>query len=90
MFIQVLSKITSESLLSLYPIFVKKIGISSTLQLWSRLITYVAIAACFVDCGNEDILLHAGLLPLPASENFNVCRNRCTTGLADGAGMPAI
>jgi drug/metabolite transporter (DMT)-like permease len=49
MFIQVLSKITSESLLSLYPIFVKKIGISSTLQLWSRLITYVAISAFFVD-----------------------------------------
>lgn len=49
MFIQVLSKITSESLLSLYPIFVKKIGISTTLQLWSRVITYVAISACFVD-----------------------------------------
>ena len=49
MFIQVLSKITSESLLSLYPIFVKKIGISSTLQLWSRVITYVAISAFFVD-----------------------------------------
>ena len=36
-------------MLSLYPIFVKKIGISSTLQLWSRVITYVAISAFFVD-----------------------------------------
>jgi len=49
MLLQILAKLTSESLLSLYPIFVKKIGISSDLQLWSRLITYVAIAALFVD-----------------------------------------
>ncbi len=45
----ILAKLSSESLLSLYPIFVKKIGISSTLQLWTRLITYVAISALFVD-----------------------------------------
>lgn len=49
MLLEILAKLTSESLLSLYPIFVKKIGISSNLQLWSRLITYVAIAALFVD-----------------------------------------
>ncbi len=49
MLLQILSKLTSESLLSLYPIFVKKIGISPVLQLWSRLVTYVLIAMCFVD-----------------------------------------
>ena len=45
----IFAKLSSESLLSLYPIFVKKIGISNTLQLWTRLITYVAISALFVD-----------------------------------------
>jgi len=35
--------------LSLYPIFVKKIGISSSLQLWTRLITYVLISVFFVN-----------------------------------------
>ncbi len=45
----VIAKLGSESLLSLYPIFVKKIGISSTLQLWTRLITYVGISSLFVD-----------------------------------------
>lgn len=45
----IFAKLSSESLLSLYPIFVKKIGISNTLQLWTRLITYVAISSIFVD-----------------------------------------
>lgn len=49
MIIPILSKLASESLLSLYPIFVKKIGISMPLQLWTRLITYVAMSAIFVD-----------------------------------------
>lgn len=49
MLIPVISKLVSESLLSLYPIFVKKIGISMTLQMWTRTISYVAIAAIFVD-----------------------------------------
>ena len=49
MIIPILSKLASESLLSLYPIFVKKIGISMPLQLWTRLITYVAMASVFVD-----------------------------------------
>jgi drug/metabolite transporter (DMT)-like permease len=51
MLLEILSKLTSESLLSLYPIFVKKIGISNSLQLWTRLITYVAISAFFVNWG---------------------------------------
>jgi drug/metabolite transporter (DMT)-like permease len=49
MFLEILSKLASESLLSLYPIFVKKIGISSSLQLWTRLITYVLISVFFVN-----------------------------------------
>ena len=49
MFLEVVSKLISESLLSLYPIFVKKIGISSSLQLWTRLTTYVLIATFFVN-----------------------------------------
>jgi drug/metabolite transporter (DMT)-like permease len=49
MLLEILAKLVSESLLSLYPIFVKKIGISNILQLWTRLITYVVIAAAFVD-----------------------------------------
>jgi drug/metabolite transporter (DMT)-like permease len=49
MILEIVSKLTSESLLSLYPIFVKKIGISSSLQLWTRLITYVFISIFFVN-----------------------------------------
>lgn len=49
MFLEILSKLGSESLLSLYPIFVKKIGISSSLQLWTRLITYVLISVFFIN-----------------------------------------
>jgi drug/metabolite transporter (DMT)-like permease len=49
MLIPIAAKLTSESLLSLYPIFVKKIGISMTLQMWTRTISYVLIAAVFVD-----------------------------------------
>jgi drug/metabolite transporter (DMT)-like permease len=39
----------SESLLSLYPIFVKKINLSLIHQVWARLLAYVAMAAIFVD-----------------------------------------
>jgi drug/metabolite transporter (DMT)-like permease len=49
MFLEIVSKLVSESLLSLYPIFVKKIGISSSLQLWTRVTTYVSIAIFFVN-----------------------------------------
>lgn len=49
MFLEIVSKLVSESLLSLYPIFVKKIGISSSLQLWTRLTTYVLITIFFVN-----------------------------------------
>lgn len=49
MLIPIVSKLLSESLLSLYPIFVKKIGISMPLQMWTRLIAYVAISLIFID-----------------------------------------
>lgn len=49
MLLPILSKLLSESLLSLYPIFVKKIGISMPLQMWTRLIAYVSISLIFID-----------------------------------------
>lgn len=49
MLLPIASKLVSESLLSLYPIFVKKIGISMPLQMWTRLIAYVAISLIFID-----------------------------------------
>lgn len=49
MYIEIISKILSESLLSLYPIFVKYINISIGLQIWSRFITYFFISSFFID-----------------------------------------
>jgi drug/metabolite transporter (DMT)-like permease len=45
----VLSKVVSESLLSLYPVFVKNIGLAMDLQLWSRCFSYAVISAMFID-----------------------------------------
>lgn len=47
--IPVYSKLISESLLSFYPIFVKKINLSIDLQLWTRLITYVIMSLFFIN-----------------------------------------
>jgi drug/metabolite transporter (DMT)-like permease len=47
--IPIYSKLISESLLSLYPVFVKKINLSIDLQLWTRLITYVLISLFFIN-----------------------------------------
>lgn len=49
MYIEVISKICSEALLSLYPVFVKNINIPMHLQLWSRFITYIVITCFFID-----------------------------------------
>jgi drug/metabolite transporter (DMT)-like permease len=49
MILPILSKLVSESLLSLYPIFVKKIGLTMQLQMWTRMLAYVAISALFVN-----------------------------------------
>ena len=45
----ILSKITAESLLSLYPVFVKFIPVSLPLQMWSRFCSYILISFLFID-----------------------------------------
>jgi drug/metabolite transporter (DMT)-like permease len=47
--IEILLKLISESLLSIYPTFVKKINIPFDFQLWSRMVTYLFISIFFVD-----------------------------------------
>ena len=43
------AKITSETLLSMYPEFVKQSSLSIPLQLWSRFFAYSAVSFLFVD-----------------------------------------
>ena len=43
------SKILAESLLSLYPVFVKNIPVAFNLQMWSRFFAYVAVSGLFID-----------------------------------------
>ena len=47
--IPIYSKLVSESLLSLYPVFVKKISLPIDLQLFTRLIAYVVISLFFIN-----------------------------------------
>jgi drug/metabolite transporter (DMT)-like permease len=47
--IAVVSKLLAESLLSLYPTFVKNIHLSIGLQSWSRFITYLMVSSAFID-----------------------------------------
>jgi len=49
MLLEIVTKILSESLLSLYPIFVKYINIPISLQLWSRFATYILISFFFIN-----------------------------------------
>ncbi len=49
--VAVVGKLLSESLLSLYPVFVKNIGLPLNLQLWSRTLIYVLIALIFCNLG---------------------------------------
>ena len=51
MYLAIISKLLGESLLSFYSIFVKKINVELTMQIWSRFFTYVIISAFFVDWG---------------------------------------
>jgi hypothetical protein len=46
---EILAKIISESLLSLYPVFVKFINIPIILQIWSRFFTYTCISLFFIN-----------------------------------------
>lgn len=45
----IFSKVIAESLLSLYPVFVKKIGLTIPIQIWTRLLAYVIISAFFIN-----------------------------------------
>ena len=47
----VISKLGAESLLSLYPTFVKNIGLPIGMQMWSRYLIYVVLSLFFVDWG---------------------------------------
>ena len=49
MYLEIVSKLAAESLLSFYSIFVKKINVPIILQIWSRFFTYVTISAFFID-----------------------------------------
>ena len=64
MLIEIFSKLLSESLLSLYPIFVKYIDLPLHLQLWSRFITYAFISAFFIDYSYlyENLFSKSGIL----------------------------
>jgi len=60
----ILSKIGAESLTSLYPVFVKNIGLPLNIQLWSRCFTYVVISLVFLNYRSlwKDIFSSMGLL----------------------------
>ena len=45
----VLSQLVSEGMLSLYPVFVKNIGLSMQTQMWSRFVSYTVISALFIN-----------------------------------------
>ena len=64
MLIQILSKITSESLLSLYPTIVKNIDIPFDMKLWTRFASYSIISLLFIDYKfvRENLLSKSGLL----------------------------
>jgi drug/metabolite transporter (DMT)-like permease len=64
MYLAILSKIVAESLLSFYSIFVKKINVDLTMQIWTRFFTYVIISALFVnwDFIYKSVLSTSGLL----------------------------
>jgi drug/metabolite transporter (DMT)-like permease len=48
---EVVAKIVSESLLSIYPVFVQKIGLPLDIQMWSRFASYAVISLLFIDFG---------------------------------------
>jgi len=64
MYLEIAGKLLSETLLSLYPVFVKNIDLSLTIQLWSRFIAYVFISGFFVDWLFifDNLVSHDGIL----------------------------
>jgi drug/metabolite transporter (DMT)-like permease len=59
----IISKLISESLLSLYPIFVQKINLPIDMQMWTRYITYIVISLFFINYAfvSKTILTYEGL-----------------------------
>ena len=49
MYLQIFSKLLSESLLILYPIFVKYINLPIGIQIWSRFFTYFIVSCLFIN-----------------------------------------
>lgn len=49
MYLYIISKLISESLLSLYPIFIKSINISLEMKLWTRFTSYLLISLFFIN-----------------------------------------
>ena len=49
MVVPILSKLASESLLSLYPSIVKNIPISLEMKMWSRFFVYIVLSILFID-----------------------------------------
>ena len=45
----ILAKLVSESLLSLYPVILKKIKVSIVNQIWTRLISYFIVSSLLID-----------------------------------------
>jgi len=64
MITEIISKITSESLLSLYPTIVKNIDIPFDMKLWTRFVPYSLISLLFIDYKfvKENLFSKAGLL----------------------------
>lgn len=64
MITEILSKITSESLLSLYPTIIKNIDIPFDMKLWTRFVPYSLISLLFIDYKfvKENLFSKAGLL----------------------------
>lgn len=64
MYLEIITKIVSESLLSLYPLFVKYINIPIGIQLWSRFFTYVIVSLFFINISfiTKSIFTKSGIL----------------------------
>lgn len=64
LFIPILSKLSSESLLSLYPVFVKNIQLPLSIQLESRVLIYVLVSLVFCNIPfiRQNLFTYYGLL----------------------------
>ena len=81
MFSAIFSKLVAEGLLSLYPIFVKNIGLPLSLQVWSRVFSYTAISAFFIDY--PFVLQNLFVTPSASFCWFYLCGRGCVAYLFD-------